>query len=173
MALAASAAVSASFSACTATGKPERRRTLHPVEQGGVVGRREIVDAGARHECLETDDASCRQLFHALQIDGRQPAPESEVDTGAGLGRFPLGVEGGTVEGRRMGVEGHLGHGRRAADRAGGRAGCPAFPIGPPRLVEVNMDVDDARKDVQPAGIDLLARRARDLGGNLDDRLRR
>ncbi len=63
-----------------------------------------------------------------------------------------------------MGVEGHLGHGRRAADRAGGRASCPTLPIGPPRLVEVNMDIDDTRKDVQSAGIDLLARRARDLG---------
>jgi hypothetical protein len=33
----------------------------------------------------------------------------------------------------------------------------------------VNVDVDDAGKEVPAAGIDLLARGGRDLGGNLDD----
>src|SRR5215213_8613019 len=113
--------------------------------------------------------AASRKLFHAIQIDRRQPAPEGKVNKGAGLGGFVLGVEGWTIEGRRMGVERHLGHGRRATDRAGGRAGCPAFPTAPPRFVEVNVDVDDARKDVQPAGMYLLACHARDLGEYLYD----
>src|SRR5215208_2721948 len=92
----------------------ERRRTLHPVEQGGVVGHWEIVDAGARHECLESDDPSFRQLLYALQVDERQPTPEGEVDARPRLGRLSFGVEGWTVERRRTGIEWHLGHGRCA-----------------------------------------------------------
>src|SRR5215212_4247966 len=88
---------------------------------------------------------------------------------GACFGRFSLGVEGSAVKRRRMGVERHLGDGRGAADSASGRAGCPTLPIGPPRLVEMDMDVNNAWKNVQPAGIDHFARRACDLRGDLDD----
>ena len=94
------------------------------------------------------------------RLTGVSPPQRAKSTRELRLGRVSFGVEGRTVERWRMGIEGHLGHGRRAADCAGGRAGCPSFPIRPTWLIEVNMDVDDARKDMQPSGIDLLARRS-------------
>ena len=109
----------ARFATVDGDGQPECCRLPHTRQQRRVVGGWKIGDTGVRHERLESDDAAPRQLLQMIQVDRRQPTPQGKVDVRAGLGRGALGIEGGAIEGRRIGVERHLGHACRAAHGAG------------------------------------------------------
>ena len=191
MARAASRDVRTSLSAWTATGSPSRaarqpardlvvlgvhghrqaqaRRALHPLQQRQVVGGLELLHAAGRHEGLEADDAPCRELVEAVAVAWDEAAPQRHVDARDARRRGNLGVEGGAVDGGRDRVERHVDRARRAAGRQRGGAGREALPVGAPGLVEVDVGVDDAGQDEQPARVELLARRAGELGVGGDD----
>ena len=65
---AASCRVTASFSACTATGSPSRAARCHSREQRLVVGLLEVVDARVAHERLEADHAALGELVEPVEL---------------------------------------------------------------------------------------------------------
>ena len=84
---AASSCVTASFSACTATGSPSRAARSMPVEERLVVGLLEVVDARVAHERLEADHATVGELVEPVEVAGDEAAPEAEVDERRRRGR--------------------------------------------------------------------------------------
>ena len=83
--------------------------------RGVVVDGREVLDPAVAHEGLEADDAALGQLVEPVQVAGDEAAPEREVDLRGGARGGDLGVEGGAVDRRRVGVERHLDARGRAA----------------------------------------------------------
>ena len=73
-------AVSASFSACTATRSAEPRADRHALVERDVVGVPELVDAAVGHERLEADHAALGELLEPVDVARDEPAPEPEVD---------------------------------------------------------------------------------------------
>ena len=66
---------------------------------------------------------------------------------------------GKTLRGDRQGIGvGHFEHGRHAAHHGAARAGFEIFLLRQPRLAEMNLRVDHARKDMQPLTVDHLSR---------------
>src|SRR2546426_2889794 len=55
-----------------------------------------------------------------------------------------------------MGIERHLEHGRNAPGGRTARSGRPTFPIGTARLIEMDVGVDDTRKNHQISRVDGL-----------------
>ena len=76
---AASPAVIASLSACTATGRPSRAARAIPSwsVRSSARGKSSMPLAG--HERLEPDDAARRELVEPVHVPGHEPAPEREV----------------------------------------------------------------------------------------------
>ena len=147
----------------------QARRARHSLQQRQVVGGLELLHPAGRHEGLEADDAAGRELVEAVAVAGDEPAPQRHVDARDARRRRDLGVEGGAVDRRRDRVERHVDRARRPAGRQRGGAGGEALPVGAPGLVEVDVGVDHAGQDEQPARVDLLARRAGELGPDGDD----
>ena len=145
-------------------GEAERGGALHAGAERVVVDRLEVVDPRVAHERLEADHAAGGELVEAVEVAGHEPAPQREVHGRAAGRRGDLGVEGGAVDGGRVGVERHLDAGGGAARGERGGARRPALPVGAARVVEVHVGVDRPREDVQPARVDLRARRLADLG---------
>ena len=77
---AARSCVTASFSACTATGSPSRAARSMPSKSVSIVGLLEVVDARVAHEGLEADYAAVGGLVEPVDVAGDEAAPEAEVD---------------------------------------------------------------------------------------------
>ena len=123
----------------------------HAGAQRLVVGRGKVVHPGRAHEGLEADDPPVGELVEAVDVARHEPAPEREVDVGrAGRGR-DLEIERGPVERRWARVQRHVDEGRRAA--GGERPGSVVepLPVRAARIVAVDVSVDDAGEDVEPA----------------------
>src|SRR2546421_7761945 len=69
------------------------------------------------------------------------------------FGGSALQFEALTIRGRWMRIQRHLEHGRCSAGGSRARASLESFPFCPPRFVEMNVRVDDPRKDRQIARI--------------------
>ena len=84
-------------------------------------------------------------------------APERDVDVTLAARRRPLRLE--RRRGRRRGhaVERHVDDRRDAAGRGRARRGIEPFPVGAARLVDVDVRVDDARRDDEIAGVDVCS----------------
>ena len=80
--------------------QPEPSRPLHPVEQGDVVGRLEVVDPARAHEGLEPDDASLGQLVETVEVTRHEATPETEVDDRPASGSLDLEIERWPVDRR-------------------------------------------------------------------------
>src|SRR4051812_39388944 len=65
-----------------------------------------------------------------------------------------------------MRVQWHFKDGGCAAGGGSAGTGFKSFPVGPPRLVEVNVRVDDARENCQAARVDFEFRRARQISSD-------
>ena len=158
-----------SFSACTATGKPEPSRSLHALEERPIVGLLEVVDARVAHERLEADHAAVGELVEPVDVAGDEAAPEAEVDERRAASGLDLEVERRAVDRRRRRVQRHVEEARAATGGEGRGAGREPLPVGAPRIVEMHVRIDDAGEDVEAGGVDLRRGIARELRPDVGD----
>ena len=136
--------------------RSERGDLLHALVQREVVDGRELVDPRMAHEGLEARDTPLVLLGEPFDVPRDQAAPESEVDERRRLHNGKLGVERRPVDGDRDVVERHVDVRREPASSQRPRSRCNAFPVGAPRVVEVDMRIDAAGKDMEPGAVNLL-----------------
>ena len=103
------------------------------------------------------------------RVAGDEPAPEAEVDERRSAGRRDLEVERGAVDRRRRRVQRHVEEARATTGGEGRGAGRESLPLGPARIVEVDVRIDDAGEDVEAGGVDLRRGIALELGADLGD----
>ncbi len=96
------------------------------------------------------------ELFHFAGVARHDAAPQPEVGDRGSLERRALAVELARVHGAGRRVQRHVEEHRPAARCQRPAAGSRTFPLGAPRFVEVQMDVDHGREHVQPASVDLF-----------------
>ena len=115
---------------------------------------RELVDARRAEEALRARDAELGQPLELARVPGHDAAPERDVDVRLVRERLALLLGRGARGRGRDAVERHVDDGR---DPAGGRGlggRAEALPLGAPRLVQVHVRVDDARRDEQLLRVD-------------------
>ena len=109
-------------------------------------------------KALKPIDAALGQFRQRVAIARDDAAPQGEVGDATPFERVALGVELAAFDRARRRVQRHVEEQRAAARRQRAAAGGRAFPLGAARLVEVHVDVDQARQDGESAGIDLFGR---------------
>jgi hypothetical protein len=98
-----------------------------------------------QQEALEPEHPCVVQRSQLGDIAGDRAAPEADVDVRLPLGGLPLQLQRGHVAGRRNAVQRHVDdRGDASGGGRAGRAGEP-FPLGPARVVDVHVGVDDTR----------------------------
>ena len=148
----------------------EPRQDLEPL-QHRPVGRRRQVAEGVSHEALEPAHPGARQIFEVVYVVLVEEAVNPIIDMGLPLGARLLVAQRLQRARRRMGVRHLENRGGSAAGRRR-RAGLPVLLVVVSGFAEMDVAVDRARKDVQPTGVDGLARRRGHLaGGDADDPL--
>ena len=161
-------------SAWTSRGKPARASSgMTARRSASVAFGNSSIPEWQRNALKPTTPAAIRAPT-CPPLPGHDPAVEAAIDPelarcGPGLHRQGLGRR---RDGRA--VERHVHEGRDPA--RGGRAGRrgESFPLGPPGLVDVDVDIDQPRQDgpiahvLDPAGFGQLLRR-----DDVDDRLAR
>ena len=130
------------------------RGALHAFEQRLLVDARKTVDATGAHEGLEADGARFAQTGEFVEVQRREPTPEREIDARFLLGERTLLTQPRSIEDRRLGIERHVEKGRAPARRERRRTGGQPFPIGAAGLVEMDMRINDARKNVATRGVE-------------------
>ena len=108
------------------------------------------------HEGLEANYPPLVEDMEVVEVVRDKTAPEAKIHHRFLRGDCKLLIEGGGRRRRRVGIEGHLEHGRHAAGGGTARSGIPAFPVGAARFVEVDVRVDDARKNDEIPRVDGL-----------------
>ena len=112
------------------------------------VGRqvRELGDAGVQQEALEAEHPGLVQRRQVGEVVGHGTAPEAHVDERLPFGHRPLEVQGGQGRRRRHRVERHVQDRGHATSRGRPGRGREALPLGPARLVDVHVGVDQPRQ---------------------------
>ena len=133
----------------------EQAQAGHEVLPRGVP---EVLYPGGGHEGLEPDRA---RLHHAQQlglagavrprVPRNQAAPEPNVHQDLILGDSHLFLEDGRRRRRWLGVQGHVQQCGDPSGRRGPRRGLKALPVRPPGLVDVDVEVHQARGDHEVA----------------------
>ena len=106
--------------------------------------RRELGDTGVEQEALEAEDAEVVQRSQAAEIARHRAAPEADIDEAFAVRTAALQRQRRPVDGGRYRVQRHVED--RGDTTCGGRSrrGGETFPLGPSRLVDVHVGVDDA-----------------------------
>ena len=126
-------------------GQAEIRRHLHSPPERRVVDALKIIDPTPAHERLDADDAAVGELGQLAHVAGHETAPDAEVGSRHASGSRELRVERCGIERGGRGVERHVDKERASAGGDRCRAGRQALPVGPSRVVEVHMRVDQSR----------------------------
>jgi hypothetical protein len=111
--------------------------------------RRKLVDAGRHQKALEAAHAGVDERIEFRGIPRDDTTPESHVDMTLCACSRDLRVQSVDAGGRRHAVERHVHERRDAAAGRGPRGRIEAFPLGTPRLVDMHVRVDQARRDHQ------------------------
>lgn len=125
-------------------------------------------------EALEAADAHLDQGKQLTGVPGDDTAIEPDVDPALAAARLQFLLKALDCRRRRDGVERHIDDRGHAAARSGPRP-CPEpLPLGPPRLVEVNMGIDETWKKELGGVIDVAGSGGEvgwweDLGQDVDD----
>ena len=115
--------------------------------QPGVVQRRELGHAGVEQEALEADDARLEQRPQLVDVARHGPAPEGDVGRDLAVRRRSFHVQRLDGGRRRDRVEGHVDDRGDAAGDRGARRRREALPVRAPRLVDVDVAVDQAGQE--------------------------
>ena len=105
------------------------------------------------------EDATLRQYLELGGIAGDHTAPQAHVDVALPLGRLDLRCQTRHRRGRRDAVERHVHDRRHAAGRRRTRRAREALPVRPPRLVAVDVRVDESRQHDPIADVQHVVRR--------------
>ena len=125
----------------------------HQRVEGGRLGERltqlgcrqvgELVDAGVQQEALEPEDPGIVQRPQVGHVARDGATPEADVDEGLVAGDRALLLQRRDRDGRRDAVERHVDD-RRDTPGGGSAGGAgKALPVGAPRLVHVDVRVDE------------------------------
>ena len=126
---------------------PHRRLELIEIERG------ELLDARRTQEALEPEHAGVVELAQPPELVGDGPTPEPDVHVDLPVGGGPLLGEGGDRRRRRDAVERHVDDRGHAARRGRSRGGLEPLPLGPSRLVDVDVRIDQSGHHRAVAGV--------------------
>ena len=134
------------------------RGLTQSVVERPVVRARKLGQPRVPHERLEADDALLGHVRHLGHRAWHEPTPEREVRDRRGLERRALALDLARVDAAGRRVERHVEEQRATIRRQRAATGGRAFPPGSPRLVEVQVHVDDTGHHHESRRIDLLSR---------------
>ena len=97
-------------------------------------------------ETLEATDTRINQALEVLVVPWNDATVEPNINPALSLGSVHLDVEVFHSSGRRDSVKRHVDHCSDTTKRSGTGAGPEALPFCSPRLVEVDVSVNQARK---------------------------
>jgi hypothetical protein len=107
----------------------------------------ETVDAGIDQKALEASHSRSRERFDVTLIIVNHPAPCCPVDAASAVRSRPFGAKGSHRSCRRKTVQRHVDQQRVASGSCSSRRGFEALPLCAPRIVDMNVGIDQARKD--------------------------
>src|ERR1700693_2505176 len=110
---------------------------------------REIGCAASAHESLKPNCAGIRQFFHGGKVNRRQTTPKREVQDRLCLSTGTLPRESFSVQSGRGGIQGHFKEGGSSTRRQRTRPAREPFPMLAPRFIEMNVRIDESRKQMQ------------------------
>ena len=145
-----------------------RRHDLEGFQHGAGRGRGDLAESVAHIE-LEADHAAGDQRRHVGDGVVAEQAVEAEIDAGFLRGDGVLGGKRRGVAGRRDGVR-HVEHGGDAAERGGRGAARPVLLVRIAGIAEMDVNVDGAGQDMQPARVEgFRSRRHRGIGADREN----
>src|SRR6266567_2887588 len=144
------------------------RGFTHSFVERLIVTAWKFGQARVRHEGLESDYAAGRQFSQSATIARNDSSPQPKVGDRRLFKRRALLVKLRRANGAWRGIEWHVKERRSAARGQSATAGSAALPISPAWLVEVDMNVNQARQHSQAAGID-FSRSSGKFGSNCTD----
>ncbi len=135
--------------------KPQRSRHRQRLPQVRLCNVPELLYARRTQKTLEAQDTCARQRREVVRVSWHDTAPETHVyvTPAARSGALLLqAVDGGR---RRNAIERHVHEGRDSPCRGSTRGVLESFPVGPARIVDVDVCVDEARKHDIRSKVDL------------------
>ena len=126
--------------------KPQRSRHRQRPPQVRLSNVPELLYARRRQKTLEAQDTRARQRREVVRVSWHDTAPETHVyvTPAARSGALLLqALDGGR---RWNAVERHVHEGRDSPGRGSTRGVFESFPVGPARIVDVDVCIDEARK---------------------------
>ena len=132
------------------------REYRHRAPQLRLADTRKLVHARRHEEALEAADASIDERVELIVVSRHDAAPEPDIDVTLSARCRSLRLERRDARRRRNAVERHVDERRDAARRRRARGGIKAFPLGASRFVDVDVCVDDARRNDEIADVDGL-----------------
>ena len=136
---------SAGNSACTSSGRPSAASTGSALAQICFADVLELVDARGRQEALEAEDAAPGERRERRRVARDHAAPEPDVDMAAPARGARLASKPATVVVAGMLLSGMSTSVVTPPAAAARVAVLEAFPVGPARIVDVDVGVDEAR----------------------------
>ena len=136
----------------------QARGLAHAFRQRRVVGVGKLRKPRVAHERLEAHHSALGHCRHLTDRPWNQSAPEPEVGDRRGFQRLALAIDLIGAHGARYRVQGHVEEERASTCSERATSGAGALPLCMSRLVEVQMHVDDAGKNVKPARVNLADR---------------
>ena len=112
--------------------------------EGVLVHGAKLLDPRRHQESLEAGDTRVHEAGQLSSVARDDAAPEGAVHEDPAPSRLALGLESDDRRGGGNAVEGHVDQGGDAARRRGARGRVEALPLGPSRLVDVDVGVDQA-----------------------------
>jgi hypothetical protein len=133
----------------------ERREHRHRLAKIALADVLELRHARRTEKALVAQHARLRERRQLIAVAGDHAAPESDINMTPAASGAPLLVEPSRCRRRRDAVERHVHEGRDATGCCGTRRVLKAFPIGAPRIVDVDMRVHESGEHDETPGIDL------------------
>ena len=125
----------------------------HALLESGWVGGGKVRCAAFDHKGFEADGTRLAEFLQFVEVEGGETAPQGEIHAGFPFRHGAFLREGFSVEGRGLGVEGHLHHGGGSSGAGSARTAPPTLPVFATRLVVVDVGIHGSRKKNSSLGI--------------------
>ena len=129
----------------------------------------ETIDPRMDQKALESTHARGGERFDIALIVVNHAAPRRPVDAASALRRRALGLKRSDGSCCRKTIQRHIDQQRESACRRGPGCCFETLPLGPPRIVDMNVGIDQSREDGGVAEIIRFVTIRYGMGGN--DRL--